>query len=267
MKFLKRLWESHVFRNADLVTVLTGGLGNRLHCLYSMHNLTLRHGLRVRYFWRNEDACGCKFDDIFDPSTVEVLESFNPVARRKIESQTIACSDLRGRAYIQCPWEPKLAGHPVAPDFRRAFRGLKLQRDIVERIDHVAIPENTLGIHVRGGDIKAGLNGVRDRRRYASPNEFFPVIDKALAEDSDLRLFLSCEDEEDEPPFLERYGGSIITGPCSVHGRNTVEGIKSGFVNIVLLSKCRKIVGINSSYSGVAVKIAALEVQRTLIAM
>ena len=123
--------------------------------------------------------------------------------------------------------------------------------------------QNTFGIHVRGGDIKIGNIDPRDHRKYVSPETFFPIIDKILDHNNNQKFFLSCENLEDEELFINRYNKNnpIILGSCT-YNRNTKKGVISGFINIILLSKCTKIFGMTSSFSGIAIHISDLPISK-----
>lgn len=245
--------------NMDIVVALAGGLGNRLHTLYSTHYLTMKHGLRFKYYWADDFGSKYKFHDIFDYPSIQIVDDHHDLASRtRLEGNRILTKDMLKKKLIWIsPFQAKVDIDTTEPDIDMAFREIKIQDTIVKKINDTSIPNDTIGIHVRGGDIKTRTSvSPEDRRTYIEPASFFPYIDFFLSLNIKQQFFLSCENQEDESPFFDRYGTSLFIKPeqC-VYNRHTVQGIIDGFINLVLLSKCHTVIGMISSFSGMSAKI------------
>ncbi len=98
-----------------------------------------------------------------------------------------------------------------------------------------------IGVHIRKGDFK----GLYDGRAGISKEEDFMERMKCLLEvNSNYKFLLCTEDEETEERFLQRFGkDKIIYFPKRFRDRNSSNGVKEAFVDILLLSKCPIIIG------------------------
>jgi hypothetical protein len=234
----------------DIVIGLGGGLGNKLHTLYGAHYLTMYYGMQFRYAWYEYN---CMFWHIFDDARIQIVPKPCEPERVEIYNNLLTREDMQQKVYWGAPFHPHLTNSPVVPDLAIPFNDIKIQPDMLQAIAAVSIPANTIGVHIRGGDIKSGIE---EKRPYVPPAEFFPTIDQFLAQNPNQMFFLSCEDEEDETKLLARYNPQqfIRLANCE-RSRISIQGVKDAFVNMVLLSKCATIVGMRSSFSDLAARI------------
>lgn len=66
------------YKDADIIVILKGGLGNRLHTLYSCNYLTLKYGIIFKYFW-SDDGCfesKLRFDHLFYFNNFKIIYDF-----------------------------------------------------------------------------------------------------------------------------------------------------------------------------------------------
>ena len=254
-----------MYKDADIIVSLAGGLGNRLHTLYSAHYLTMNYGLPLKYYWHDDFGSNCNFNDLFEDERFVIIKNRDELHNNRLQlrNSTITNIELQQKIHWIHPFDARLEHSTHSPDFTAAFNDIKLHPSIINEINNINIPENTFGIHVRGGDIKIGNIDPRDHRKYMPPETFFPIIDKILDHNNNQKFFLSCENLEDEELFINRYNKNnlIILGSCT-YNRNTKKGVISGFINIILLSKCIKIFGMTSSFSGIAIHISELPVSK-----
>ena len=254
-----------MYKDTDIIVSLAGGLGNRLHTLYSAHYLTMNYGLPLKYCWHDDFGSGCDFNDLFDDERFIMIkdraELYN--YRLEVRNSTITNIELQQRVHWVHPFNARLEHSTHSPDFTETFNNIKLHPSIIDEVNSIYIPENTFGIHVRGGDIKVGNIDPRDNRKYVPPETFFPTMDEILDDNNNQKFLLSCENLEDEELFINRYNKKnlIILGSCP-HNRNSKRGIICGFINIILLSKCIKIFGMSSSFSSVSVHISNLPISK-----
>jgi len=250
-----------MYKDADIIVSLAGGLGNRLHTLYSAHYLTMHYGLPLKYYWHDDFGSGCGFNDLFDDERLVMIQDRAELYNNRLEirNSMITNTELQQKIHWVHPFTARLEHSSHSPDLAETFNNIKLHPSIIDEINNINIPENTFGIHVRGGDIKVGNIDPRDKRKYVSPEAFFSTIDDILNHNNNQKFLLSCENLEDEELFTNRYNKQnlIILGSCP-YNRNSKRGIICGFINIILLSKCIKIFGMVSSFSSVAVHISNL---------
>lgn len=242
----------------DIVVNLGGGLGNRLHTLYSCHYLTIKYGIPFSYCWRNDFDSNCKFDDIYDAQFINIVSRQETQNRLILNSNDILLKEhLNQKVFWISPHVARFESSPHNIDWQESFDSIPIKKSVVERINSARVPNDCIGLHVRGGDIKAKSNiDPADTRRYAEPEKFFPYIDQYIAINNSQQFYLSCEDYEDELVFMNKYPELLFLklDQC-VYNRNTVQGVIDGFINMMLLSKCNTIIGMISSFSGFASRI------------
>jgi hypothetical protein len=245
-------------QDIDIVVALAGGLGNRLHTLYSSHYLTIRYGLPLKYYWANDFDSNCTFQDIFDAPFITTVSDDDTRNRIIFNSNDIVKQEnLSQKIFWISPFVARYEDSPYEIDWQEAFCSIPIRPEIVDRINSIIIPNNCIAIHVRAGDIKEKLNvDPADIREYIEPKRFLPYIDFYLSLNKDQIFYLSCENYEDEQLFIDEYGKHkfLKLDPC-IYNRNTIPGVIDGFTNLILLSKCNTIIGMISSFSGMASKI------------
>lgn len=246
--------------NSDILIYLDGGLGNRLSALYSTYCIYLNHNLKMEYFWASDEFCNCDFYDLFSKSNklnfikkdnfLDILDKLNKKDPSKSWRKTDRILKINEIGKIKIwhnPLNASLENYPI--DFIKSFNKIKISPEVENRADSVCDLSAFLGVHVRGGDIKLGKQHREDKRKYVPPEVFFLYLNKSLKQNQ--KFFLSCEDKEDEEKFDKKYYNLIKLKKCT-HNRNTKEGMIDGFVNMILLSRCKKIIGSVSSFSALA---------------
>jgi len=250
--------ENKIMLKTDIIVVIGGGLGNKLHTLYSSYYLAMLHGIHFKYYWCNDFDSGCRFDHIFDAPFIDVVDKLDMENRVRLEGdERLTRNHLDKKVIWMTPFRALFEDDEPNLDWDLAHKKLPLQNDIVSIINSIDAQPSLIGVHVRGGDIKRRSSiPIEDPRVYIKPEQFFPHIDRYLSLNSSQHFLLSCEDQEDEEIFLQRYGKSMFLKlePC-VYNRSTKQGVIDAFVNIILLSQCDTIIGMNSSFSGLASKI------------
>ena len=130
---------------------------------------------------------------------------------------------------------------------RNQFNSFIFSDYISDRVDKelAKMPPSYVGIHIRRTDNF-------DTIKHGSDASYIYEIDKCLSLNEDQKFFLATDSEETKQYFRNRYGQSIFT-MNTVLERNTVEGIRAGVVEMLLLSKSTKIIcSLVSSYSTAA---------------
>lgn len=147
-------------------------------------------------------------------------------------------------------------------DFRTDFyRELFIPTpEIKERVDEItsAFENNTVGLHIRRTDNVMS-------RKYSPTSLFIDEINKELATNPETMFYLASDDPEIKKEFKEKYGNHIIVSTLS-SDRGSVQGIKDAFTELLVLSRCRLLLGSWwSSYSMSAPLLGDVELKQLRI--
>lgn len=247
-----------------IVVGLGGGLGNRLAALYSTYNIKFKYKIKIKYFWFQDYNCNCKYGDLFSKYKLEISNLDIKKFIQKKDS-VLRKEEIHQDIFWDTPMYATMDGESsLGRFFFNSFNKITINENVLSRINSVCLSNprlnliDLIGIHVRGGDLKKDLIEKRDKRKYAPPEVFFVEVEKILKKNKHQKFFLSCENAEDEDKFLSKYNKNIIKLENSTKNRNTKEGIVDAFANMVLLSKCSRIIGTKSSFSDVASYISGI---------
>lgn len=109
------------------------------------------------------------------------------------------------------------------------------------------IKGSTIGMHIRRTDHVEAIQN--------SPIELFiQKADILLNEDKDITIFLATDDADVEGQLKYKYGESIIVHEGKQFSRQNSQGMMDGLIDMLCLSKCRKIYG---SYGSTFGKVAS----------
>lgn len=132
--------------------------------------------------------------------------------------------------------------------------------EINERVNEItsAFKKNTVGLHIRRTDNVMS-------RKYSPTSLFIDEINKELATNPDTMFYLASDDMEIKKEFKERYGTRIIVSALS-SDRGSSQGIKDAFTELLVLSRCRLLLGSWwSSYSMSAPLLGDVELKQLKI--
>jgi hypothetical protein len=253
------------------------GLGNRLYALYTSYWAAHHFGVPLKIWWTPSTDTNCSYEDLFitklekfDGLLVDVsLYHYDKERQIKVQdsyliknNHRITDFDLLYDILILGANQPiRVSNHgddDNATHIKFSFNRLEIQPQILNEISKFEL-QNAVGIHVgRGHILKKALRGSeKDIERLIPLEKYFQEIDTLQ---SDKPLFISCESEQDEKAFKDRYKERIIYKP-GIKSRFTKEGIKEAFINILLLSKCESILDGHSSFSKIASYIGDISIK------
>lgn len=112
----------------------------------------------------------------------------------------------------------------------------------------VAGADNLVGMHIRRTDHTEAI-------RLNTDEKFEREIERFLAADPAIKIYIATDDEALKLRLKARYGVAILSSdrPAS---RRSVEGMKDALKEMLILSKCRTVVGSEgSSFSVAAAKL------------
>ncbi len=132
--------------------------------------------------------------------------------------------------------------------------------EIQKRVDAItsSFIENTVGIHIRRTDNLMS-------RKYSPTSLFIEETDRLLTFRPNTLFYLASDDEEVKNEFRDRYGSNIIVSSLS-SDRGSAQGIKDAFTELLVLSRCRLLIGSWwSSYSMSAPLLGNVELKQLRI--
>jgi len=251
-------------KNKLCVAICPAGLGNRIKCLISTIKYYDEMGSRdisiinkcsftPNVYWPINDACGCKFEDLFEQSVI-----LKEVCRGELYG--IEVDAKYNDAYINKSWkfidsnnEPldfkyhKLSQAKIN-EFLPYFWHLTPKKDIADvaqsffnKYKDSFNKSEVIGVHIRKGDFKVAYDG---RAEVSKETDFVEKMRCLLEINPNYKFLLCTEDEETEERFRLRFGSNhIIYFPKRFRDRSATESVKESFVDILLLSKCPIIIG------------------------
>ncbi len=111
----------------------------------------------------------------------------------------------------------------------------------------------TYGLHIRGTD-----NHIS--RKYSPPGVFKEFVKKKLLQEKNAHFFLATDSKQVEKEFIDEFKERIIISRNDNIDRNSKEGIKNAFVDMICLSRTKKVYGsYYSSFSTISAKLSGIE--------
>ena len=222
--------------------------------------------------WKREVGCNIRFSELFDLpfEVVEISENGfknEPVAQllgnhakkkwRKMADRFLECDDVEqvketegyeGLFHLieQTPVIYLKAFGPICEVGAESYSFLKPGKNIEEKGDYLfrELTGNCVGVHVRRTDHTDAIAN--------SPLALFAErMKKELEADQETSFFVATDDKEVRRELKELLPDAKLIFPQSdVIDRDSKEGIEEAFVEMIALSKCRKILGsYNSTFS------------------
>jgi hypothetical protein len=145
------------------------------------------------------------------------------------------------------------------------YRNSEFYREMLARLLNLAVPEvlsevtafvnanfhtgdnapQNIGVHIRRSEAPLPLCP------YAQPLRYYEAVMNSFP--ADTRFFISTDSQEAYRWLQARFGSRIFQRPKVHDNRNSVDGVREGLVDMLLLSRCDAIIGtFGSSFSGVA---------------
>lgn len=257
-----------------LTFVPTGGLANRMRAIAAAVNLSQRIGVRVEMVWFQGWGMHAPFSALFKPLPnlreargMDFLLNDKPrwdnlylpaILRKMVYNHCIKDKEmyylLRDNFDFE-QWAAKgrnwMSSYHCFGKFENYDQLLTElfvpQDDILEDVACFTqqFSEHTIGLHIRRTD---NINAIK-----ASPTELFiTAVDKELSANAATKIFLATDDEPTKELFAQHYGSALITSHRAA-SRNSVQGIKDGLTDMLVLSHCAIIYGTaESSFSVMA---------------
>ena len=248
------------------------GLGNRLLGLGSAYAVAEKLKRELIVIWKREVGCNVRADELFElpMQVIEISENGfkrEPLAHlrsnrikekyRGMASCFLECDDVerikREEGYEglfhAIEKEPVIylkSFGPICELGPESYSFLVPDRRVEERGVHLfgQIDAHTVGVHVRRTDHTEAIAN--------SPIALFVERMRAeLASDGGTGFFVATDDESVKKELKEELPGvRLIFHEGGIIDRNSKEGLYDAFVEMLALSRCRKILGsYNSTFS------------------
>ena len=218
-----------------VISMSQGGLAGRLRCLINSISISEKTDRKVLLYWDKNLACNCDFSDLFDNYFYKIKkEELRNIVKQKdfqiykdridLEKKFVLVEDLI--EYI---------------DFSKVLgilKELKINKEIQKKIDGFKLPKKIVGVHIRKGDFKNIDVGI-----VSTDEKFIEEIRKEIESNAKVKFFLATEEKETEDKFKRIFGERIISYPKITREREGEGSVKEALIEMLLLSKCKKILG------------------------
>ena len=248
------------------------GLGNRLLGLGSAYAVAKKLDRKLVVMWKREVGCNIRFQELFDLpfEVVEISENGlkkEPVAQilgdrakkkwRNSADRFLECDEVEKikeregyeglfRLIEQTPVIYLKAFGPICEVTAESYSFVKPSKNIEEKGSYLfrELTGQCVGVHVRRTDHTEAIAN--------SPLALFAErMKKELETAADTSFFVATDDKEVRRELKELLPDAKLIFPQSdVIDRDSKEGIEEAFIEMLALSKCRKILGsYNSTFS------------------
>ena len=248
------------------------GLGNRLLGLGSAYAVAKKLDRKLVVMWKREVGCNIRFQELFDLpfEVVEISENGlkkEPVAQilgdrakkkwRNSADRFLECDEVEKikeregyeglfRLIEQTPVIYLKAFGPICEVTAESYSFVKPSKNIEEKGAYLfrELTGQCVGVHVRRTDHTEAIAN--------SPLALFAErMKKELETAADISFFVATDDKEVRMELKELLPDAKLIFPQSdVIDRDSKEGIEEAFIEMLALSKCRKILGsYNSTFS------------------
>ena len=248
------------------------GLGNKLLGLSSAYAIAQRLDRELVVMWKREVGCNVRADELFmlPVKVIEISEngySKEPLAHFLGNRQKKKWRDKAGR-FLECEEVEKIKEEKGFDGLLEVIKGtsviyiksfgplceltheslsfLKPSDGVRKRGENLfaQIGAHTVGVHVRRTDHTEAIAN--------SPLSMFAERMRAeLSADAETNFFVATDDESVKAELLELLpDGRLIFNDAGIIDRNSSTGVMDAYIEMLALSKCRKILGsYNSTFS------------------
>lgn len=279
-------------KKGKMVIQPDAGLGNRLYCLYSAYYYADRCGRDFDILWLRENCCNVPFDALFDLHAFRKKHRIKTIYHLGYKNKYIIHTILsncymnyvrKSRKYITAEKTREIFDNEGEQGFDGLFKEdnivikangifikpqnfasvreyIKPSNEIQSMVDEIMAEGNTpagptIGIHIRRTDNKRSIEN--------SPiSAFEQICEQLTKENPATRFYIATDDETVLNDFSNKYNVIKAKRFGKVKARDSVEGMKDAYVDMLCLSRCDKIYGsFASSFSEVAALIGDIKLE------
>ncbi len=271
--------------NGKIISSCPGGLCNRLKCLVSCSRIAKKYNRELLLYWPENLACGAKFNDLFEDKIKSI--STKDLERLEKEKNYFFYSDKNNlilpnkeKEVITDTWRfclfeeeisknfsmevPPKIGESIDFEYARipkkmrkkitsTLLKLKIKDSILDRVLDFSKKNkiyNCIGLHIRRGDITNSRDGWG---KISDEEKFIARIREILCKNNNQKFFLATDSYQTEKRLLALFKENLIVYPKEVVERNKKNSIIESLIELLLLSKTKKIIGTyQSTYTELA---------------
>ncbi len=254
------------------------GLCNRMREIDSALTLSRVTNKRLKVYWLKNKNLNCPYGQLFEPIEGVRIVDIESSRKRAFGSPSSLWYRIRKRARLRpvdlflgneeirryrdagtdlasvvsqakrCGIETFMRFYGPAP----CYDDLKPKKEILRQVEGTIgglAPAKLIGVHIRRGDNDAAIQ--------VSPVEaFIERMRLEVDQDPEVSFFLATDDPATERRVKECFPGKVLTR-AKVLARDRPEGVRDALVDLLVLSRCRLILGSYwSSFSDTASELA-----------
>lgn len=244
------------------------GLGNRLLALGSAIYWSQRLDRKLIVLWKKEPVCAVGWDKIFTAKTEFDVKEYNQMPKKLnnvvkvyLDSMVLArevknvpmmdCMEVESlwsedniRAFeekiptdSECFYIRSYGRFAPAKELAECIRSLPFSDEIIERVDGIMKGAAAMyGVHIRRTD---HIDAIR-----MSPTSLYEEkMSEVSRQDSNCCFFIASDDQKEIDNLKSKF--NCVTAPkfAATISRDSDEGIMDAAVDMLCLSKCKKIFG------------------------
>ncbi|MFR4128824.1 MAG: Nodulation protein Z (NodZ) [Roseburia inulinivorans] len=241
------------------------GLGNRMLALASAYEMAKKLDRKLMVIWKHEAGCNICSKDLFDISHIQVID-IGENGWKKEPIETLKGNYIKRKyrgiasSFVECDeiekWKVEGGYHKIEEKIamqktiyiksytnlceisRASFEILKPAEAVIQRGKNIfeKISEKTVGVHIRRTDHKDAIE--------KSPLELFYDRMEDEIEKHDANFYVTTDDAEVLMKLKSQFSEKrLIIYEDKILDRNSTIGIQDALVDMICLSKCRKIIG------------------------
>jgi hypothetical protein len=245
--------------NNYIISSSLGGLSNRIKCLISSMKLAEITKRELILYWPKDPSCNCNFSDLFDNDIKEISrkEIAEIIKSKRCEIYLENLHNFKGKKRFVINFSTKIIGFrkkdlhlmfynipkDIIIEITNYLSKLKIKKDILKIVEEFSkknFTKKMVGVHIRKGDFQTVKSKVG---LVSSEDKFIEEIGKEIKLSPRARLLLATEDKETENKFKRIFSNKIISYPKKTKKREEEGSVKEALIELLLLSKCRLILG------------------------
>ena len=255
-----------------MISMSAGGISNRLKCLISVLRFSEKYSRKSYLVWERNHTCGANFNDLFKTKMDMKDSAFvNKIRTSDISTDINSKESLNKKYIILNGWRLSLSYDELDkyPHLKEKhnldewgldynFKNIpeKIKKEIIKhfkKFKPVDVVQKKIDKFVKDHDLKK-LVGVHIRRgdfaslpispgRVSSDKYFIKKMREILEKDPKTKFFLSTDSPEVEKKYEELFEGKIVKYSKNSFVRTDVAATQESLVDLMLLSKTKKILG------------------------
>jgi len=256
---------AYIKRIKYVVSVCEMGLGNRLKCLISSMRFADKYSKTLILYWPTNYDYNCKFSDLFENEMIEIssdeLQKIRDEKNTKGVYKVLKTWRLEPLLEDRLPYNfakayPSETGKNIDFEYDRipvSLRNKYLacvnklipQKYINEKVENFSkiFDKNTISLGVRTW--RMSTDDSEARKQIFNIDKVYSNINKL----KDSVFFVACDSPGVLQKLINKYGKRILFYPKITFPGDTrsKEGIQDAFVDLLLLSKNKRLIASNSS--------------------